>query len=201
MKEKLVELISRVQDCGCDFTDVVQTIYINNDELADYLISQGVIIQEKDREEDETVEEFEGEYAFLSNFFPSPIYYDGIIYPTNEHFFQAMKTTDMQLKKAIANAKTPGEAKRLGRNVTLRPDWEKIKEYFMELGLRIKFEDPILRKRLLNTGTAQLVEGNWWHDNEWGNCTCEKCKNQKGKNKLGVCLMKVRAELSEEKKR
>ena len=50
MKEKLVELISRVQDCGCDFTDVVQTIYINNDELADYLISQGVIIQEKDSE-------------------------------------------------------------------------------------------------------------------------------------------------------
>lgn len=193
MKEKLVELISRVQDCGCDFTDTVQVTWIDNSKLAEYLISQGVIIQERN-----AIEKFEGEYAFLSNFYHAPIHYDGIDYPTNEHFFQAMKTLDINLKKIIANAETPGEAKRLGRNVHLRPDWEEVKEYFMELGLRLKFKNPTLRQKLLATGKKDLIEGNYWHDNEWGNCTCERCKNQKGKNKLGVCLMKIRAELSEE---
>lgn len=192
MKEKLVELISRVQDCGCDFTDVVQVTWIDNSKLAEYLISQGVVIQERN-----AIEEFDGEYAFLSNFYHAPVHYDGIDYPTNEHFFQAMKTLDINLKKIIANAETPGKAKRLGRNVSLRPDWEEVKEHFMELGLRLKFKNPTLRQKLLATGQKDLIEGNYWHDNEWGNCTCERCKNQKGKNKLGVCLMKVRAELGE----
>jgi hypothetical protein len=44
-KEKLVKLISRIQDCGCDFTDVVQMTYVDNNRLAEYLISQGVIVQ------------------------------------------------------------------------------------------------------------------------------------------------------------
>ena len=42
-----------------------------------------------------------------------------------------------------------------------------------------------LKERLLKTGKEELVEGNTWHDNYWGNCTCEKCKNIAGQNKLG----------------
>jgi Xaa-Pro aminopeptidase len=64
---------------------------------------------------------FDGEYAFLSNFYDSPIEKDGIVYPTNEHFFQAMKTLDNEERKKIAAAETPGKAKRMGRNVKLRP--------------------------------------------------------------------------------
>ena len=133
MKERLVELIGRVQDCGCDFTDVVQMTYVDNSKLAEYLISQGVVIQERD-----AIKEFEGEYAFLSNFYHAPVHYKGINYPTNEHYFQAMKTVDIELRKKIAAAPTPGEAKRLGRHVPLRPLWEDIKEKVMLSGLELK---------------------------------------------------------------
>lgn len=141
------------------------------------------------------IAEFDGKYAFLSNFYPSIFTHDGIEYPTVEHFFQAAKTLDIKEKKAIAAAATPGQAKRMGRKVQLRPDWEKVKEYYMELGLRLKFENPSLRQKLLETGSNELIEGNSWHDNEWGSCYCTRCQNIAGKNKLGKLLMKLREEL------
>ena len=141
------------------------------------------------------IAEFDGEYAFLSNFYPSIFTHDGIEYPTVEHFFQAAKTLDIKEKKAIAAAATPGQAKRMGRKVQLRSDWEKVKEYYMELGLRLKFENPSLRQKLLETGGNELIEGNSWHDNEWGSCYCARCQNIAGKNKLGKLLMKLREEL------
>ena len=139
--------------------------------------------------------EFDGDYAFLSNFYPSTIYHDGITYPTNEHFFQAMKTLDIDERKAIAAAETPGLAKRMGRNVKLRPDWEKIKVDVMRLGLILKFTDAELAEKLIATGDEELVEGNWWHDNTWGNCHCTACSRKGGRNLLGMLLMEVRKEL------
>ena len=139
--------------------------------------------------------EFDGNYAFLSNFYPSPIYHEGITYPTNEHFFQAMKTLDIDERKAIAAAETPGLAKRMGRNVKLRPDWEKIKVDVMRLGLMLKFTDAALAEKLIATGNKMLVEGNWWHDNTWGSCYCEKCCTHPGRNLLGHLLVDLREEL------
>ena len=139
--------------------------------------------------------EFDGDYAFLSNFYPSTIYHDGITYPTNEHFFQAMKTLDIDERKAIAAAETPGLAKRMGRNVKLRPDWEKIKVDVMRLGLILKFTDAELAEKLIATGDEELVEGNWWHDNTWGNCHCTECSRKGGRNLLGMLLMELRKEL------
>ena len=141
---------------------------------------------------------FEGEFAFLSNFYPSPIKKDGIEYPTVEHFFQAAKTTDLKTKKAIAGADTPGKAKRMGRSVDLRPDWEKIKVDVMRLGLVLKFQNPDLKEKLLATGDEELIEGNWWHDNTWGNCYCVKCSRISGRNLLGMLLMELRKELQYE---
>lgn len=138
---------------------------------------------------------FDGAYDFLSNFYEAPFKYQGILYPTNEHFFQAMKTLDINERKKIAAAETPGQAKRMGRKVVLREDWEEVKEDIMRIGLECKFEYPCLREKLLATGDAYLVEGTTWHDNEWGNCTCEKCKNIVGKNKLGTLLMQVREKI------
>lgn len=144
---------------------------------------------------------FDGEFAFLSNFYELPFEdpETGITFPTMEHFFQAMKADNMQDRLAIAAAPTPGKAKRLGRQCALRGDWEKVKEQVMEDGLRLKFADPELRKMLISTHPHELVEGTTWHDNEWGNCSCEQCKNIPGKNKLGKILMKLRAEFMEEK--
>lgn len=139
--------------------------------------------------------EFDGEYAFLSNFYDSPIFYEGITYPTNEHFFQAMKTLDPAERQKIASAKTPGLAKRLGRNVQLRPDWEKVKVDVMRTGLMLKFTDAKLAEKLIATGDEELVEGNWWHDNTWGNCHCTECSRKGGRNLLGMLLMELRKEL------
>ena len=144
---------------------------------------------------------FDGEFAFLSNFYTSPFEdpKTGTMFLTMEHYFQAMKADNMRDYLTIASAPTPGKAKRLGRQCVLRWDWEKVKEQVMEDGLRLKFADPELRKMLISTHPHELVEGTTWHDNEWGSCSCERCKNVPGKNKLGKILMKLRTEFMEEK--
>ena len=141
---------------------------------------------------------FDGEYAFLSNFYESKIVHKDMTFPTVEHAFQAAKSLSEEEQAAISIAKTPGIAKRLGRKVLLRPDWEEIKEKIMYECVKEKFKEPVLREKLLNTYPAELIEGNTWHDNYWGDCSCEKCKNIKGKNSLGKILMKVRSEIAEE---
>lgn len=135
------------------------------------------------------INSFEGEYAFLSNFYEHPISNGVITFPTNEHYFQAMKTLEDDERLAIARAATPGQAKRMGRSVNLRPDWESIKLDVMETAVRIKFTDPELAAKLIATGDEELIEGNWWNDTFWGVC------NGVGENHLGKILMKVRADI------
>lgn len=133
---------------------------------------------------------FDGKYMFLSNFYESPIKDDqGIEYPTVEHYFQAAKTLDENERRMIAAAATPGQAKRMGRAVTLRSDWEAVKSYYMELGLRLKFQNPDLAAKLIATGDEELIEGNTWGDRIWG------VYNGEGENRLGKLLMKIRDEL------
>lgn len=143
---------------------------------------------------------FDGDFAFLSNFYPSPITISGETYPTVEHAFQALKTYDVEARRLIAAAPTPGKAKAMGRMVTLRHDWEEVKVDIMMIALRAKFKNPELRKKLLATGDAYLVEGTVWHDNEWGSCNCDRCKNIIGKNKLGNALMAIREEIRNDNK-
>lgn len=141
---------------------------------------------------------FDGEFAFLSNFYEQKSRIMdgwGNRYPTVEHAFQAMKTTERQKRSEIANAATPGKAKRLGRQVQLRPDWEEIKEDVMRACLRAKFSNPALGEKLLATGDQWLEEGNTWHDNYWGVCQCERCQDIRGRNRLGHLLMELREEM------
>lgn len=142
------------------------------------------------------IDKFEGKYDFLSNFYPSPIFshIDETVYPTVEHYFQAQKSMILSERKKIAAAPTPGKAKYMGRHVQLRTDWEFAKVRVMKYALNEKFSNPELKEKLLATGEEELVEGNWWHDNYWGNCSCEKCKNISGKNTLGRLLMSLRSE-------
>lgn len=136
------------------------------------------------------IDKFDGtEYGFLSNFYSSPIQYEGIVYPTVEHMFQALKALDIETRKKIANAATPGQAKRLGRSVALREDWEEVKVDVMRTALQLKFSDPTLRAKLIATGDAELIEGNTWNDRFWGVC------RGSGKNMLGLLLMELRSSL------
>lgn len=139
------------------------------------------------------INKFEGEYFFLSNFYPSPIVIkdgeDEFIAKTVEHYFQYMKTPSMEEGIGILAANTPGEAKRLGRKCHLRKDWEQVKDKVMLTALRKKFTIPELKKKLIATGDKELIEGNLWHDTYWGVC------NGIGKNMLGKLLMQVREEI------
>lgn len=138
------------------------------------------------------IDKFRGKYWFLSNFYESPIEEENITYPTVEHYFQAQKTFNQEEKLKIVQATKPAKAKKMGRKVNLRKDWEDVKIQVMEKGLRLKFQDPTLRKKLLATGDEELVEGNPWGDRYWGVC------NGSGKNKLGKLLMKIRKELQDD---
>ena len=90
----------------------------------------------------------------------------------------------------------PSVSKKLGRKIALRDDWEDVKTKIMYEICYAKFsQNPNLKNKLLATGDEYLEEGTYWHDNYWGNCYCEKCKDIKGENKLGVILMKIRKDL------
>ena len=141
------------------------------------------------------INHFDGKFSFLSNFYPSPITDGNLIFPTVEHMFQAAKTVTLEEYEMIAAADTPGQAKRLGRNITLREDWEKVKDEMMYNALWLKFSIPDLREKLLATSDEELIEGNTWHDNTWGSCSCDRCKNIEGQNKLGKMLMQIREEI------
>lgn len=149
--------------------------------------------------EQNVIDNFDGEHAWMSNFYVSPIQagiQEGtIVYNTVEHFYQAMKSQDTKVHAKIASLPHPGQAKRYGSKIELRPYWEDVKLEFMHRALQAKFRYPDLREKLLATGNAQLIEGNYWHDNTWGNCGCKKCVNIKGKNLLGGLLMEIRAHL------
>jgi ribA/ribD-fused uncharacterized protein len=138
------------------------------------------------------IDNFDGEFAFLSNFYPSPVAYEGAQYPTIEHAFQAAKTLDQTERERVRLAATPGNAKRIGRRVHLREDWEEIKVDVMRSLLAAKFSDERLKQNLLATRDATLVEGNTWHDNYWGDCRCDRCGKRNGANMLGNLLMQVR---------
>lgn len=132
------------------------------------------------------IDSFRGEYRFLSNFYACPIVYESELYPSLEHAFQAAKTTDSDERKWVRLAARPGEAKRRGRRVTKREDWDDIRVSVMSELLFQKFNDRLLRQRLLNTGDAELIEGNDWGDVFWGVC------RGRGENWLGKLLMEVR---------
>ena len=150
-----------------------------------------------------TIDNFRDDYYFLSNFYPSAVIYKGYTYLNNEAAFQAQKTisayqydngeksfTDERLQFTTLS---PGDAKRLGRSVKLRPDWEDIKVNIMHDIVYAKFnQNPELKEKLLATGDTYLIEGNTWGDRVWGQV------NGNGRNLLGQILMDVRTEFERE---
>jgi N-glycosidase YbiA len=141
----------------------------------------------------DTIRSFDKGYAFLSNFYPAYVIYEGEQYATVEHAFQASKYSRCSpLQWYVQDAITPNIAKKRGRMYPLRSDWDTYRlDVMLEL-VRDKFtRHTALRDKLLATGNAILQEGNTWNDMFWG----IHIKTGKGCNHLGRILMKVRKEL------
>ena len=135
---------------------------------------------------------FIGEYRWLSNFWmlSQPIYFMGRYFRSTEHLYQACKASNSLDFDSIAVASTPGEARKRGKKIKVRDDWDEIKLCVMQVALRLKFAIPELREKLLATGNTKLVEGNSWGDAWWG----VDEKTGQGHNYLGKMLMKLRDE-------
>lgn len=130
-------------------------------------------------------------YGCFSNFYASPFTMDGRVWPTVEHYFQAQKFLDLEIQERIRETRSPMVAARMGRDrkKPLRTDWEKVKVDLMVEAVRAKFtQHEELRKILLSTGTATIVESSkgdrFWGDGGDGT----------GKNTLGLVLMRIRDE-------
>ena len=133
---------------------------------------------------------FKGYYWFLSNSYPVTLRdmeYPSITYGSVEAAFQAAKTLSYEKRKTFESL-SPREAKHLGRRISLRPDWEYVKEKVMETYLKQKFSIPMFRKRL------EAIEGPIVKDNTWGNTYWSRTHGR-GLNRLGVLLEKIRAEI------
>jgi len=127
------------------------------------------------------------EYRFLSNFYYSPQYSGGYRWPTNEHYYQFCKAYQGldYWRNEILNADV-SMAKRIGRQIPLRPDWDEVKDDVMMTGLWAKFRNPHLQHLLIKTDPLFLVEENYWGDTYWG-----RYKGV-GLNRLGEMLMQIR---------
>jgi ribA/ribD-fused uncharacterized protein len=133
---------------------------------------------------------FAGRLAFLSNFTAAAVELDGEMYSSVEHAYQAAKCANKKDRVRFrAFGVTPGQAKRYGRRVDIRPDWEEVRLKVMYDLLWQKFMHPRLRTKLLDTGNEKLVEVNDWNDTFWGVC------DGIGENQLGKMLMEIRAKV------
>lgn len=136
-----------------------------------------------------------GEYGYLATYSNHGFFKDGIYWKTSEHYYQAQKFVEPEVKLKIANAKTPKIASTIGRdrNLNLRSDWKEIKQNIMYDAVYFKFKQnkDILRK-LLDTGNAELVEATV-KENYWG---CGP--NNDGQNNYGKILVRVRKQLRTE---
>ena len=132
---------------------------------------------------------------FLSNFSPSPIVVNGLWFPTVEHAYQSFKAKDDTAREWIRTAPTPREAQRRGRATDKKDTFDHDKLVIMNFLLKLKFENPVLGTKLLATEEKYLIEGNYWHDNFWGDCYCDHCRTIHGENWLGKLLMQRRTKV------
>jgi len=138
------------------------------------------------------IKEFQGEYRWLSNFAPVEIEYEGVTYPSVEHFYVAMKTNKQHIRKKISTFEHPAQAKKYGQKMELRDDWKFLtKITYMKLGLALKFSQEPYKSKLLSTGDEYIQEGNYWGDTFWG----IDLETNEGENWLGEMIMRIRTQL------
>jgi ribA/ribD-fused uncharacterized protein len=133
----------------------------------------------------------------FSNFAPFPVEIDGLKWPSTEHYYQAQKFSDAELREKIRAAGKPIVAKSLAdhhRHRT-RPDWDAVKDEVMYRAVKAKFSTHRkLREMLLATGDEDIAECAPT-DYYWG-----VGKDGTGQNRLGKILELIRAQLRDDPK-
>ena len=140
------------------------------------------------------IDRFVGPYRWLSNFWPCVVILDGSEYRSVEHAYQAAKTLDPREREEFRKPDTTSAmAKAMGKHVTQRADWHEVRIPVMTDLVWQKFStNQSLADLLIETGQADIVEGNWWNDVFWGVC------RGVGHNHLGKILMAVRDRLNQQ---
>lgn len=141
-----------------------------------------------------TIDRFADEYAWAGNFYQRPFLLPVVgEVPDVEHPFQAAKTTNAGDRQYVLSAPTAAIAKKRGREIKCRDDWDQVKRRFMLSFVLAKFvQHDDLAAKLAATNGDMLIEGNYWHDNFWGSCYGAECERIRGQNYLGKILMAVR---------
>lgn len=135
-------------------------------------------------------------YGAFSNLYRREVVFEGEVFATSEHAYQAGKPRKKAVRDWLMAAPSPSLLAMAAHGLyywDVAPGWSTTKFDRMRDILRAKFEQhDDLRELLLSTGDARLVESATV-DNEvnrlWGEV------NGVGKNMLGVLLMEVREEL------
>ena len=141
---------------------------------------------------DLVVRGFFDQYRWLSNMFPTPLYYEGEFFPSSENAYQAAKwpkEDHWPNARSYFKGCSPFQAKTKGQTAKLSADWETRKIEVMRSVLRAKFANEQMKRALLATGQKYLEEKNWWGDHFWGKV------DGIGQNQLGHLLMEVRDEV------
>ena len=137
------------------------------------------------------IDSFTDSFRYLSNFAYTPLRYNGKSFLSAEAAYQAAKCKNSEDQQLFSSL-TASEAKKLGRKIEIREDWDEIKLGIMTDIVRIKFKVyPGFAEALRLTHPAPLIEGNYWGDTYWGVC------NGEGQNHLGEILMQVRQDIIE----
>lgn len=143
----------------------------------------------------------------LSQWYPAPFTIDGVSYPSTEHFMMAAKArlfADTYTETRIRTARTPADAKQLGRKVVGFNEkvWVRHRSETVFIGNVAKFhQHPRLAEFLAATSPRVLVEASPY-DRIWGiglRASDPRATDPTawpGMNLLGFALARVRAHLA-----
>jgi len=137
------------------------------------------------------ITQFKDEYRWLSNFESVQIEFEGKVYASVEHAYQAAKSLDEDWRAFCASDVSAGKVKRKSKVIIYRPDWEKIKVSIMKDLLTKKFSTEPFKSKLLSTGDTSIIEKNTWGDMFWG----VDIRTGIGENYLGKLIMGIRVSL------
>ena len=130
------------------------------------------------------------EYAFMSNYYPCRVTYNGLTYESSEAAYQAQKESDPEKRKLYCNV-SPSIARLYAEQINLAPTWDLIKDQIMYEVNKAKFTQNEGFKELLLEVSEDIVQENTWNDTYWGVC------NGVGLNKFGKILTRIKEELKE----